>query len=337
MTTPENPWRDILPPSAASVVSARRVDSNLPWDFFWAKAADRRVLLTLRHKKESSPKATLPTLRNIEINISPPDLSGVQILAIKLMDMGQQDIFHTLCLDIVEASREASNEPEAVALALNRTWRWHHLLRRGTGGLLTSEEQKGLMGELLVFERILLRNLSPLDALECWRGPSGAPKDFEIGRVAIEVKARRAGATPHVAISSESQLDATSVDALFLCVVDIDEAPMDAPGGVTIADVAGRLREEVISLDPGAADLFDERLVEAGMQPEDDYSSYKWIEGPQRIYRVNEKFPRISLGDLRSGVSNVRYSLSLSDCEAFATEEGDVAESLSSIGGSHAH
>ena len=337
MTNPENPWRDILPPSATSVVSARRVDSNMPWDFFWAKAADRRVLLTLRHTGESSPKTTLPNLRNIEITISPPDPSGIRILAIKLMDMGQQDIFHTLCLDIVEASRQARNEPEAVALSLNRAWRWHHLLRRGTGGLLTSEEQKGLMGELLVFEQILLRNLSPLDAVECWRGPSGAPKDFEIGRVAIEVKARRAGATPHVAISSESQLDATSVDALFLCVVDIDEAPMDAPEGVTIADVAGRLREEVISLDPGAADLFDARLVEAGMQPEDDYSSYKWIEGPQRIYRVNEKFPRISLGDLRSGVSNVRYSLSLSDCEAFATEEGDVAESLSSIGGSHAH
>ena len=87
-----------------------------------------------------------------------------------------------------------------------RTWRWHHLLRGGGSTLCYRlEEQKGLLGELLVLERPFCCLTSGAStAVAAWRGPLGSPKDFEIGRVAIEVKARRGGAIArHVAITSE--------------------------------------------------------------------------------------------------------------------------------------
>ena len=191
----EDPWAEIDPPSIADSVAARRVNANLPWSFFWARGVDRRVLLTLRHATGSAPTTQLPRLSDIEVTLSPPDESDTQLLAFKLLDSNQRDIFQTLCQDIISAATQAESEAGAVSAALMRTWRWHHLLRGGRGTLLSPEEQKGLLGELFVLERLLLPSM---DASFCRDGmarPLGAPKDFEIARVAIEAKTRRGG--PH--------------------------------------------------------------------------------------------------------------------------------------------
>ena len=330
----EDPWREIEPPSVADSITARRVDAELPWNFYWARAADRGVLLTLRHAAESAPVIPLPKLRDIEVTLWPPDQTNTQILAFKLLDSAQREIFQTLCQDIIAVAARAESEAEAVSVALMRTWRWHHLLRGG-GALLSPEEQKGLLGELLVLERLLLPQMGASAAVTAWRGPLGSPKDFEIGRVAIEVKARRAGATPSVAITSEDQLDESGVDALYLFVVELDEAPEDAIDGITVMDVADRVRQRLFALDPGAAGVFEALTAAAGLGPEDDYSHYHWLEGQSHVYLVTGEFPRIAGSDVRPGVSHVRYAVSLHDCEPFLTSESAPAEALVQMRGPH--
>ena len=330
----ENPWAEIEPPSLANWVAARRVDADLPWDFFWARGPDGGVLLTLHHATESAPATRLPRLRDIEVTLGPPDESNTQILAFKLLDQSQQDIFQTLCRDIISGAAKADSEAEAVSVSLMRTWRWHHLLRGGRGTLLSPEEQKGLLGELFVLERLLLPNINAISAVTAWRGPLGSPKDFEVARVAIESKARRGGATPFVSIASESQLDESGVDSLFLHVVELDEAPEDASCAVTLHEVAEQIRTYLFSLDPSACGEFESRLTAAGYRAEDDYSDYHWLEGQSRIYEVYDNFPRIASGEIRSGVSHVRYSVSLDACEPFATSANAIAEALAKKEGS---
>ena len=330
----ENPWAEIEPPSLANSVEARRVDADSPWDFFWARGADGRVLLTLHHAAKSAPTTRLPGLRDIEVTLWPPDESGTQILAFKLMNSNQQDIFQTLCRDIVSVAAQAASETEAVSVSLMRTWRWHHLLRGGGGPLLSPEEQKGLLGELFVLERLLLPRINAFSAVTAWHGPLGSPKDFEVARVAIESKARRGGTTPSISITSESQLDESGVDLLFLHVVELDEAPRDAALDVTVHDVAERIRTYLFSLDPSACGEYESRLSAAGYRTEDDYSDYHWLEGESRIYLVSDNFPRIASGDIRSGVSHVRYSVSLVACEPFATSANAIAEALAKKEGS---
>ena len=328
----ENPWAEIGSPSLARSVEARRVDADSPWDFFWARGADGRVLLTLHLAAESAPTNRLPRLRDIEVSLWPPDESGTQILAFKLLNSNQQDIFQTLCRDIVSVAARADCEAEAVSVALLRTWRWQHLLRSGRGTLLSQEEQKGLLGELFVLERLLLPNIDAYSAVTAWRGPLGSPKDFEVARVAIESKARRGGATPFISITSESQLDESGVDLLFLHVVELDEAPEDASCAVTVHEVAERIRTNLFLLNPSACCEYELRLSAAGYREEDDYSDYHWLEGQSRIYLVSDDFPRIASGEIRSGVSNVRYSVSLDACEPFASSANDLNRSLSEGG-----
>ena len=330
----ENPWAEIKPPSLATSVAARRVDADLPWDFFWARGADGGVLLTLHHATESAPATRLPRLRDIEVTLGPPNESNTQILVFKLLDQSQQNIFQTLCRDIVSVAAKADSEAEAVSVSLMRTWRWHHLLRSGRGTLLSPEEQKGLLGELFVLERFLLSSIDSFSAVTAWRGPLGSPKDFGVARVAIESKARRGGATPFISITSESQLDESGVDLLFLHVVELDEAPEDASHAVTVHEVAERIRTYLFPLNPSACAEYESRLSAAGYREEDDYSDYHWLEGESRIYLVTDDFPRIASGEIRSGVSNVRYSVSLDACAPFASSANDLSEALAKEKGS---
>lgn len=315
--TIDDPWRELIAPETTDALSARRVDANMPWGFFWARGADRRHLLLLRHDGDASPTGRLPRLKGIETTLSELEADGSRMLVLRLLDPAQRDIFHRLCLDIIASTEHSPGEAEAIAHALARTWRWHHLLRGGADGRLSIEEQKGLIGELLLLDELLLPVIPVIDALTAWRGPLGAPKDFEVGRVCIEAKARRGAATPHVTISSEYQLSTEGTDALFLHVAELSQAPADAQNAFCLTDVAMRLQNRIASADSVAADLFESLVVASGFSWSDNYSDFQFVAGPSRIYSVADGFPAITPASLTSAISHVRYSIALSDCEPF--------------------
>ncbi|MNQ28559.1 hypothetical protein D3C85_418530 [compost metagenome] len=320
MTT-DDPWKELTAPTASAAINGKRVNAELPWDFFWARGTDRRHLLVLHHQQSASPNVKLPTLRGIETVITDADPDGRRSLILKLLDSAQRDLFYTLCLDIIATAGQAPTEAEAVNLSLTRTWRWHHMLRGGGDGRLSPEEQKGLAGEMVVLETLLLPRLSPYDAVMAWRGPLGSPKDFEIGGVCIEAKARRGAAKPYVAISSEYQLDATGSDVLFLHVANVDTAIVESADAFTLPEMARRVHSTIASGDMLAADLFERLIIASGLDWDADYSSDRMQIGTTAFYRVNAGFPAITPAVLSAGVRDVRYVIALPDCAAYLVTE----------------
>jgi hypothetical protein len=312
-----DPWAALAPPSAAATVTALRVDANIPWGFFWARDLGKNCLLILRHSAAVLPDGRLPLLQGIELSDSFDEQDSARVLVLRLLDTAQRDLFQQLCLDIVRSTVRASTEIEALQLALARTWRWHHLLRGGRDDRLSEEAQRGLIGELLVLERYLLPLLSPRDSVFAWHGPLDAPKDFEIGRVSIEAKARRGAATPYVSISSEFQLDQSGVDSLFLHVVALDAASADAEDSFTVSDVAKRIQDRVRPVDADASDALDSRLTAAGFEWTHDYADMRWVEGDTRVFQIRIGFPSITPGQFPLGVSRVTYSVALQACEPY--------------------
>ena len=332
----EDPWRAIDPPDASNSVNSRRVDASIPWDFFWTRGHDNRIMLTLRHDPEAASNVTLPTLRHIDIVDWPVSADGKGTLVIRLLDNSHRDIFLTLCNDIVATAAQAITENEAVSTTVMRAWRWHQLLRAGTDQRLTPEEQRGLAGELLVIQRLLLPRLSPAISIASWMGPMDAPKDFEIGRIAIESKARRGGATPSIAISSEHQLDTSGITRLFLHVVSVDRSPDEDDESFTLPGLAASVRDEVEAADPAAADRFDALLFAAGLLPDHNYDDFRWVAGESRLFEVTADFPRLSASIVPQGVSSVRYSVALTACEPFETSLSALNDTIAGEGGSDA-
>ncbi len=309
----DDPWRGIAAPTAFDSMTARRVDPEIAWDFFWGRSIDRKYLFALQHDADASPTGKLPKLKGIDLSLTSPPNDSKRILLFKLQDSGQRDIFERLCRDIVGAAKQLGTQKEAVAATIARTWRWHHLLRGGTTNLLSAEEQKGLIAELLVLERYVLASFPPDAALQMWLGPLDAPKDFECAKVCIEVKARRGAATPYVYISSAEQLDISGVEALFLAVIELDSAPSGTTRAVTLSEVAAKVRA-LLSTSPSASATLESLLEAAGFRWADDYSEFPWLEGSTRMFRVTDSFPRISASALDAGISSVTYAISLQSC-----------------------
>lgn len=328
----DDPWRGLALPGADEALNARRVDASNPWDFFWARSHDGRYLLVLRHSAEAKPVSRLPRLREIEVQDHTATPEGPSTLTFTLLDSAQKDLFYRLCTDIVEGASGAASEREAVHIAITRTWRWYYLLSGGRDGRLSVEEQQGLIGELLVIEKLLLPALPANDAVSAWRGPLGAPKDFEIGSICIEAKGRRGASAPYVRVNSEHQLDGAGIGALFLFVAELARAPSGTPGAECVTEIARRVRQTITASDPAAARPFDTLLEAAGLKWEDDYKDAVWLIGPDRLYRTGEGFPRLTSALVPAGVSNVTYTLALAECDRFRITEDELLHALENRG-----
>lgn len=275
----------------------------------------------------------LPILQGLQVESRSPDTDSRDLLVIRLMDGEQRELFHRLCLDIVAATGIAQSEEEAVGRFLTRTWRWHRLLKGGRDGRLNDEEQKGLLGELRVLQEHLFPAVGVSRSVRCWTGPLGAPKDFEIGRVCVEAKTRRGAAVPYVAISSEHQLDCTGIDTLFLHVLEVAAAAGETKNALTVTEAVEAIRNAIAKQDLAIADLFEERLAAVGFDRFDDYGDKHWIMGPEHLFEVREDFPCITPSMFPSGVSYVRYSIALAECEPFRTDPKMLAKLISESSG----
>ena len=326
-----DPWADLEPPSDASAASGKRVDPSLPWSIFWALDVDCSQLLLLQYRAENEAAHRLPKLRGLSVERRPTSSSDDFVLLLRLKDREQKEIFYRLCIDIVEATRGAASEPEAIQRFLARTWRWHWLLRGGRNERMSDEEQKGFLGELRVLNEHLMPTVGLEAALCAWTGPLDAPKDFELGTLCIEAKARRGAATPFVAISSEHQLATVGIDSLFLYVCEVSATSGDDPDGVSVTDVAADLLKKCESSASHLVEQLEQRLLAVGFDWGHDYSDKKWLTGGEHLYAVTERFPRVTPSMYPSGVSRVRYSISLHECEEFRIEMAELNSKLLEI------
>ena len=315
--TSDDPWIGIsAPPVQTSQINARRVTQATPWGLYWAVDADRNVLLILQHGGTIRRSRRLPKLRGLRVEAQPADGGSDERIVIRLTDSEQREIFLRFCRDIVDATVLAQTEEQAVERFLARTWRWHRLLQGGRDKRLGDDEQRGLIGELVVLESHLLPVLGALDAVRCWTGPLDAPHDFEISRIHVEAKAQ-GSATPRVTISSEHQLELGNANRLFLHVTAVTTAAEGGPEALTVTDIANRIRFVLAGRDMAAVELFEERLGAVGFDWTDDYSDKSWVVGQEALYEVCHGFPRITPAMVPGGVGKVRYTISLPDCEAF--------------------
>lgn len=323
----EDPWRELAAPASSSAISARRVDASNQWDLFWALDHDRRCLLVLRHSAAVASRQRLPRLRELELRSEAlPD--GQPVLVLRLLAPAFRDVFFRLCTDIVGATVRCGTEAEAVDAFVARTWRWHHLLRGGGGGRLRPEEQKGLIGELLVLERYFLPTVGTAAAVAAWRGPVGTAKDFVHDRVAVESKTRGTADASVVPVSSELQLADEDLAQLFIHVSVLDPATPGDQGAFTLAEVATRVRDALSDSGQVAMGRYEALLTAAGFQFEDDYSDFAWSGGERSIYHVVEGFPRLVPGNIPTGISGVRYMLSLTGAGAYLVAPHDLQSAL---------
>lgn len=131
------------------------------------------------------------------------------------------------------------------------------------GAPLSPEEQRGLLGELIVLENLLDNGTASL--VGGWLGPSGSLHDFETDDWHIEVKTS-IKANPTASIHPLSQLDPTDMP-FHLIIVKIRRGEE-----MTLPNKIQQLRNhQHIRGSPSASSHFDSMLLEIGYAPSDDH------------------------------------------------------------------
>ena len=299
-----SPWKGLDPSNA------RRVNNNGHYDFFWVVVENGMPGLMLRLPTEPESKLKLPELKNIIASFR--IISGRLALVIALKESSQAELFETLCRDVVKSGEEAKNLDEALSRVIHRTKRWHHLLRAGHSDGLSVEEQRGLIGEL-AFLRDLVVTFGANTAIEAWKGPSGAPKDFEFIGCCVEVKTRRSAAVPSVSISSADQLADFDGGRLFLNVTNVESAIV--PEGMTLHDYVN-LTDSLFQEEHHIYTKWEDVIYSTGYDPQNKYDDRRWLIRSTSYFEVIDGFPRIPC-PLPLGVQNARYSISLDACTPF--------------------
>ena len=146
-------------------------------------------------------------LQEIQVDLYPsPTQVGKNTLVFKLLNFQHKDIFTVLCEDLIASIATETNERKLVKEILNRFEKWKSLFNKiGLQGL-TSEEQRGLFGELYFLRKYLQNNTNFLEIVNTWIGTEKQVRDFQSETWAVEVKTTHGNNHQKVHISNERQL-----------------------------------------------------------------------------------------------------------------------------------
>ncbi len=328
----EEIWRSLeaeLPSSPRGCALARRLHPESPRDIRVAvdPVTHSRMLLVRIASSALDPSAEFPRSRGFELRFVPliDDDSWHVTLGVVLSRPDHADVFTSLVADVAFRVSRSLTDREAAIELIGRLLRWQAFLQRHQPDGLGVEAQRGLYGELWFLRYHLIPRLGPRNAVSYWTGPGSSNHDFQIMGCAVEIKTSTGKQHQHLHIASERQLDDTGTVALLLFHLSLDERE---GAGETLPAMVSAVRVAVAS-DQLAREEYESQLIEAGyLDPhESRYSSRGYSLRQSSFYRVRTGFPRIVEQDLRPGVGDVRYTLSVAACEPFAVSEGE-AQSL---------
>lgn len=256
----------------------------------------------------------------------PENAPHIATLTLRLTDARYRDIFTILVEDVVASVVHAPDDNSAVDCFLAKLLTWQRFLASHGPDGLGREAQQGLYGELYCLRATMLAALDAYSAVMAWTGPSGAVHDFQRPMCAVEVKTSAGKQLQTIRISNERQLDSAHVNDLWLSHVSLDISMAD---GESLNDIVTSLRES-LTAHALARQSFDERLWQAGYldQHAERYEGTKYHIRAYRVFHVRDGFPKIVEADLRLGVGDVHYAISVAECMHFVADDLTVAETL---------
>ena len=311
-----NPWNEISQPSRE--ITARRISAEHPLDLFWARDHQGNYLFIYEFLSETTtPKVDFPNLVGITVVLANENITQEKKQLILLLnDKEDWEIFLSLCNDLVQATNDAKNQSPPVQIILRRLEYWQEFLKNKGNNLLGEEKILGLIGELIFINHYLIPAFGVGQSIRFWHGPEGAPQDFNVNENAIEVKCKLGTTSPKVKISSVDQL-CSQLPSMHLFVVILGDALINDPDLINLPSLVSLIRNKLKLDAPDQIERFNNHLHRVGYFESDYYLAFNYVLADQKMYLVKDGFPRICSKDLHSAITNLTYSINLSECAQF--------------------
>jgi hypothetical protein len=311
-----NPWSQIIKPD--SEVNVRLIDHKHPLHLYWGVDVKNNYLFMYEGDLEGMPsKNELPRLLGIQIFITSD--SNKSKLIILLQDKSDWEIFNTLCNDLIRATAKAKYPSDSASIILRRLKKWQEFLKKERRGLLSIEEIKGLVGELLFLSGPLATTFGLEKAISFWKGPEDAPQDFAIYDDSIEVKCQSGESKPTVRISSLEQLNHQLPNG-YLVVFTLASASGEEVGSFNLNTIIKSIKDKLVLLKDDSKERFEDLIHLSGYIENDGYNEYNFTKVSDGCYKIAGDFPRILPNSISKGILSITYSIQLEACQPFKSK-----------------
>ena len=232
---------------------------------------------------------------------------GRYATSLTLISKEQEDVFVTMCGDMISYSSSETDGKRSLVRVLRRYNAWLKLLQHKTSALLSGSAQKGLIGELLYLKEKIENGLSPDDALAGWVGPDGADQDFVYADGWHEIKTTGVSSS-EVTVSSVEQMDCDPPGELI--VMRIDKCAPAHAGAFTLYGLVHQIMN-LITNSIGTIDAFVLKLGSIGYIDMPEYDQQNFAFSSKQVYEVESSFPRVTRKEIPAEIVNLSYTLSI--------------------------
>jgi hypothetical protein len=237
-----------------------------------------------------------------------------------LLDNELEEIFYLFIENLFETIKFLENEEQVIVNTSNTISKWKRLFDKIRPNLLTEEQQKGLMGELLFINELIKNGISISVSINNWFGPDFFNKDFIIENTGFEIKTTSQD-RPVIKISSEQQLDSQDLKSLFLVQFVLEERKNN---GNSLPEIISNLRE-ILKNEYAEKLIFENSLLKTGYNDNDAIRYVKKYEVIEVVmYNVEDDFPKITKSILPKGVFNSVYNLEVPFLEKFKINNPNI-------------
>lgn len=280
--------------------SSHRIDINIGYE-----ELNQKTLLI----QNSGIVAELPSSKSIEAS-NYQFADGTWVLSFRLVQSDNEEVFLRFCWDIIESSRDVSEN--IIDFIVGRYLKWQRLMEYKRPNILPAASQKGLMGEMM-FLTECTKTMGAQKALESWCGPEGADQDFIYDDTWAEIKATTL-ASKTISISSLEQLD-IGIDG-SLVLYRLDKTTESDTSGFALADMVQNTRT-LFSTNLKCKELFELRLFQYGYKDLPEYGKQKYRFCGAEEYLVDKTFPRLTKGNIAYQITSANYTIDLASIVLF--------------------
>lgn len=275
-----------------------------------------------------SKNVAIPELKNYRfkgVEIFTVEIENKIEMNIYLLDNDLKEIFSLFIQNILEDIEHCITESDALNTTLNLVSKWKKLFDKIYFIGLTIEQQKGLIGELLFLNYLIINKKTSLFAINSWTGSEQEfqSKDFTLATIGVEIKFS-SSRQPQIKVSNERQLDAENLNKMYL-VLYSTEAVKD--NGFSLNSIVDQTRKIISTKEE--LNVFNSKLELYGYFDKDK-EHYNQMYALKKIYSfiVNSDFPKIVKNDLPMGIYDTSYCIEISAVENFIIELDQILSNI---------
>jgi len=288
--------------------SQRRIEAEASHNLFWITDLEGKYGLRLQSNE---------LFQNFDI---PAKLKGISLLKRNSSNYGELflvlnkkedwQIFHTLCDDLIATTHKYQNDVAMISAVEIRLKRWQQLLKQDRNKEMSLERQMGLFSELSCLKDIIAPKIGIKQAIDSWVGADFDKQDFLLDMAIIEVKSYKTSKGAKINISSLEQLYSDN-KPLYL----VSYSLTTSENGLSLNDMVESIKDLLKSETNEIYEIFDNKLIEYGFIPEImETKQLTFIIDKIWAFYVSDDFPKIIPHNIKSQITNVKYSIDLHYC-----------------------